>query len=92
MIESILFCIYIKCVCLQIWLVGDGWDEDEQMKAPKGSLFIPFSQFPLKKLRKDCFYHNTPAMLAPPSFKNLHSCEASSTINIGKILILQSFS
>ncbi|XP_028783484.1 very-long-chain aldehyde decarbonylase CER1-like [Neltuma alba] len=60
---------------LKIWLVGDGWDEDEQMKAPKGSLFIPFSQFPPKKIRKDCFYHYTPAMRVPPSIKNMHSCE-----------------
>ncbi|KAF7820626.1 very-long-chain aldehyde decarbonylase CER1-like [Senna tora] len=67
---------------LQIWLVGNGWDEDEQMKAAKGSLFIPFSQFPPKKMRKDCFYHNTPAMMAPSSFINMHSCEvrASSLI------------
>ncbi|KAK4270523.1 hypothetical protein QN277_023551 [Acacia crassicarpa] len=59
----------------KIWLVGDGWNEDEQMKALKGSLFIPFSQFPPKKMRKDCFYHYTPSMRAPPSIKNMHSCE-----------------
>ncbi|KAG2672043.1 hypothetical protein I3843_13G019700 [Carya illinoinensis] len=57
------------------WLVGDGWAEDEQLKASKGTLFIPFSQFPPKKLRKDCFYHSTPAMIAPTSFENMHSCE-----------------
>ncbi|KAI9092969.1 hypothetical protein K1719_027492 [Acacia pycnantha] len=59
----------------KIWLVGDGWNEDEQMQALKGSLFIPFSQFPPKKMRKDCFYHYTPSMRAPPSIKNMHSCE-----------------
>ncbi|XP_054779990.1 very-long-chain aldehyde decarbonylase CER1-like isoform X2 [Prosopis cineraria] len=59
----------------KIWLVGDGWDEDEQMKASKGTLFIPYSQFPPKKMRKDCFYHCTPAMMAPLSFTNTHACE-----------------
>ncbi|GMY22926.1 protein ECERIFERUM 1-like [Fagus crenata] len=57
------------------WLVGDGWNEDEQLNAPEGTLFIPFSQFPLKKMRKDCFYHSTPAMVTPKSFTNMHSCE-----------------
>ncbi|GMY22924.1 protein ECERIFERUM 1-like [Fagus crenata] len=57
------------------WLVGDGWNEDEQLMAPEGTLFIPFSQFPLKKMRKDCFYHSTPAMVTPKSFTNMHSCE-----------------
>ncbi|XP_050282678.1 very-long-chain aldehyde decarbonylase CER1-like isoform X5 [Quercus robur] len=46
----------------KIWLVGDGLDEEEQLKAPKETLFIPFSQFPPKKLRKDCYYHSPPAM------------------------------
>ncbi|KAK7256286.1 hypothetical protein RIF29_29727 [Crotalaria pallida] len=59
----------------KVWLVGDGWDDDEQMNAPKGTLFIPFSHFPPKKMRKDCFYHYTPAMITPPTFMNLHSCE-----------------
>ncbi|KAK3433839.1 hypothetical protein EUGRSUZ_D01120 [Eucalyptus grandis] len=49
--------------------------EEEQKKAPKGTLFIPFSQFPPKQIRKDCLYQNTPAMIAPQSFNNLHSCE-----------------
>ncbi|GLT73055.1 hypothetical protein SLA2020_449410 [Shorea laevis] len=57
------------------WLVGDGWNEDEQLKASKGTLFIPFSQFPPKKIRKDCFFHSTPAMITPPSLNNMHSCE-----------------
>ncbi|XP_057742885.1 very-long-chain aldehyde decarbonylase CER1-like [Arachis stenosperma] len=59
----------------EIWLVGDQINEAEQKKAPKGTLFIPFTQFPPKKLRKDCFYHTTPSMLAPSSLVNVHSCE-----------------
>uniref|UniRef100_A0A7N2LD96 Uncharacterized protein n=1 Tax=Quercus lobata TaxID=97700 RepID=A0A7N2LD96_QUELO len=59
----------------KIWLVGDGLDEEEQLKAPKGTLFIPISQFPPKKLRKDCYYHSPPAMVTPRSLENMHSCE-----------------
>ncbi|KAK2986122.1 hypothetical protein RJ640_024621, partial [Escallonia rubra] len=60
---------------IQTWLVGDGLSKEEQMKASKGATFIPFSQFPPMKVRKDCFYHNTPAMLAPKHLENLDSCE-----------------
>lgn len=63
------------CYAHKIWLVGDGFSEAEQLRAPKGTHFIPFSQFPPKQLRKDCFYHSTPAMLAPLSLENLDSCE-----------------
>ncbi|XP_052724955.1 very-long-chain aldehyde decarbonylase CER1 [Vigna angularis] len=59
----------------KIWLVGDQCNEAEQKKAAKESLFIPVSQFPPKKLRKDCYYHSTPAMIAPPSLVNVDSCE-----------------
>ncbi|XP_044491444.1 very-long-chain aldehyde decarbonylase CER1-like [Mangifera indica] len=59
----------------KIWLAGEGLGEEEQLKATKGSLFIPFSQFPLKKLRKDCFYHLTPAMFTPMTLENVDSCE-----------------
>ncbi|CAJ2671630.1 unnamed protein product [Trifolium pratense] len=59
----------------KIWLVGDEWDEYEQMKAPTSSLFIPFSHFPPKKMREDCFYHYTPSMITPITFMNSHSCE-----------------
>ncbi|KAF3616435.1 Protein CER1-like 1 [Capsicum annuum] len=59
----------------KIWLVGDGLSEDEQLKAPKGTLFIPFSQFPPRKVRKDCFYLHTPAMVTPKHFENVDSCE-----------------
>ncbi|KAG5538794.1 hypothetical protein RHGRI_019368 [Rhododendron griersonianum] len=59
----------------KVWLVGDGLSEEEQQKAPKGTLFIPYSQFPPKKARNDCLYHHTPAMVAPSSLENLNSCE-----------------
>nr|XP_015886493.2 very-long-chain aldehyde decarbonylase CER1-like [Ziziphus jujuba var. spinosa] len=64
-----------KCSSQKIWLVGDELSDEEQLKASKGTTFIPFSQFPPKKLRKDCFYHYTPAMVTPTSLENLHSCE-----------------
>ncbi|XP_055817651.1 very-long-chain aldehyde decarbonylase CER1-like [Solanum dulcamara] len=57
------------------WLVRDGLSEEEQLKAPKGTLFIPYSQFPPRKVRKDCFYFNTPAMIAPKHLENVDSCE-----------------
>ncbi|TKY68824.1 CER 2 [Spatholobus suberectus] len=57
------------------WLVGDELTEEEQLKASKGTLFIPYSQFPPRKYRKDCFYHCTPAMLIPSRVENVHSCE-----------------
>lgn len=61
----------------QIWLVGDGLSEEEQSKASKGTIFIPFSSFPPKKMRHNCFYHYTPAMVAPISLENIDSCEVS---------------
>ncbi|KAH6772877.1 Fatty acid hydroxylase superfamily [Perilla frutescens var. frutescens] len=59
----------------KVWIVGDGLSKDEQLKAPKGTLFIPFSHFPPKKTRRDAFYRHPPSMIAPPSLQNLHSCE-----------------
>ncbi|XP_033517164.1 very-long-chain aldehyde decarbonylase CER1-like [Nicotiana tomentosiformis] len=59
----------------KIWLVGDRLSEDEQLKAPKGTLFIPFSQFPPRKARKDCIYFSTPAMTIPKQLENVDSCE-----------------
>ncbi|KAG8653756.1 hypothetical protein MANES_05G059900v8 [Manihot esculenta] len=59
----------------KIWLIGEELTDKEQLKAPKGTTFIPMTQFPPKRLRKDCFYHNTPAMLAPSSLWHLDSCE-----------------
>ncbi|CAI9765112.1 unnamed protein product [Fraxinus pennsylvanica] len=64
-----------KSCTQKIWLVGDELTEEEQMRAPKGTLFIPFSKFPPNKARNDAFYQYTPAMVAPPSLENLHSCE-----------------
>ncbi|KAK4476471.1 hypothetical protein RD792_015625 [Penstemon davidsonii] len=57
------------------WLVGDGLSEDEQKKASKGTIFIPYSQFPPKRTRKDCVYNSTPAMLVPKHLENVDSCE-----------------
>ncbi|KAK9911247.1 hypothetical protein M0R45_035168 [Rubus argutus] len=59
----------------KIWLVGDGFSEEEQLNAPKGTMFFPFSQFPPKRLRKDCYYHCIPAMNIPKSLENVYSCE-----------------
>ncbi|WRX13833.1 Very-long-chain aldehyde decarbonylase CER1-like [Theobroma cacao] len=52
-----------------------GLTQKEQLKAAQGTIFIPFSQFPPRKVRKDCYYRSTPAMVAPKSLKNMHSCE-----------------
>ncbi|KMS99858.1 hypothetical protein BVRB_1g017100 [Beta vulgaris subsp. vulgaris] len=59
----------------KVWIVGEDLNEQEQSMASKGTIFIPFTQFPPKKTRKDCFYLNTPSMVAPTCFGNLHSCE-----------------
>ncbi|KAL2321973.1 hypothetical protein Fmac_026352 [Flemingia macrophylla] len=67
--------VIAKSYTQMTWLVGDELIEEEQLKAPKGTLFIPYSQFPPKKYRKDCSYHWTPAMLIPKSVENVHSCE-----------------
>ncbi|KAJ6401609.1 hypothetical protein OIU84_016916 [Salix udensis] len=67
--------ILSKSYSIKTWLVGDGVKEEDQKKAAEGTLFIPFSQFPPKKLRRDCFYHSIPAMAAPASLENVDSCE-----------------
>ncbi|KAJ6674417.1 STEROL DESATURASE [Salix viminalis] len=67
--------ILSKSYSIKTWLVGDGLKEEDQKKAAEGTLFIPFSQFPPKKLRRDCFYHSIPAMAAPASLENVDSCE-----------------
>ncbi|XP_020247119.1 protein ECERIFERUM 1 isoform X1 [Asparagus officinalis] len=59
----------------QVWLIEDKLDDAEQRKAPKGTHFIPFSQFPPKKMRRDCIYYKTPAMKIPKALENMHSCE-----------------
>ncbi|KAK1425154.1 hypothetical protein QVD17_20499 [Tagetes erecta] len=59
----------------KVWLVGDGLSKEEELKASKGTLIIPYSQFPPSKVNKDCFYHSTPAMLTPKHLENVDSCE-----------------
>ncbi|CAN0900430.1 Very-long-chain aldehyde decarbonylase CER1 [Linum grandiflorum] len=59
----------------KVWLVGEGVGEEEQKQAGKGTVFIPFTQFPPKKQREDCYYHTTPALVAPKSLENVDSCE-----------------
>ena len=63
----------------QIWLV-DNIDDKEQKKAPQGTIFIPISQFPIKKIRKDCTYLSTPAMKIPETMQNIHACEVRKII------------
>ncbi|CAM0903825.1 unnamed protein product [Alopecurus aequalis] len=58
----------------QIW-IGDTIDDKQQREAPNGTIFIPTSQFPLKKTRKDCTYLSTPAMKIPETMQNVHACE-----------------
>ncbi|KAG2567357.1 very-long-chain aldehyde decarbonylase GL1-7-like [Panicum virgatum] len=58
----------------QIW-IGDHIDYKQQQRAPKGTTFVPTSQFPLKKIRKDCSYLSTPAMKIPEMMENVHTCE-----------------
>ncbi|KMS99859.1 hypothetical protein BVRB_1g017110 [Beta vulgaris subsp. vulgaris] len=65
----------VKSCNQKVWLVGEDLTEHEQSMASKGTIFIPFSQFPPKKTREDCFYMNTPSLMAPKIFGNLHSCE-----------------
>ncbi|KAL8172321.1 hypothetical protein V2J09_024125 [Rumex salicifolius] len=60
---------------IQTWLVDEDLTENEQFRASKETVFIPISQIPPRKRRKDCVYLHTPAMLAPNSLGNLHSCE-----------------
>ncbi|KAH9735656.1 Very-long-chain aldehyde decarbonylase CER1 [Citrus sinensis] len=65
-----------RSYCQKIWLVGNGLTEEEQSKAERGTMFVPFSQFPpAKKRRKDCTYHLTPAMATPAALENVDSCE-----------------
>lgn len=45
--------------------------------APKGAVFVPISQFPIKKIRKDCTYLSTPAMKIPETMQNIHACEVT---------------
>ncbi|KAM0891605.1 hypothetical protein ACQ4PT_026309 [Festuca glaucescens] len=59
-----------------VWVIGEGLDAAEQFRAPKGTRFIPYSQFPPRTVRKDCCaYSTTPAMSIPKTLQNVHSCE-----------------
>nr|AAD29719.1 CER1 [Oryza sativa Indica Group] len=54
---------FSKTGTAKVWLIGDGLDSAEQFRAQKGTLFIPYSQFPPKMVRKDsCSYSTTPAI------------------------------
>ncbi|KAI3957119.1 hypothetical protein MKW92_048969 [Papaver armeniacum] len=60
----------------KVWLVESGvLTEDEQKQAPEGTHFIPVSQFPVKRTRKDCVYYTTPALVIPKALENVHACE-----------------
>lgn len=59
----------------KVWLVGQGLSDEEQSRADKGTLIIPFSSLPPIKVRDDCLYHHTPAMVIPASLENVDSCE-----------------
>ncbi|XP_078427821.1 very-long-chain aldehyde decarbonylase GL1-4-like [Wolffia australiana] len=59
----------------KVWLVGDEVTEKEQRRAVKGTIFIPFSQFPVYETRGDCYYSGPPAMTVPKTLENMHSCE-----------------
>ncbi|XP_050156186.1 very-long-chain aldehyde decarbonylase CER1-like [Malus sylvestris] len=74
-LEDYYILVYMLTETFPIWLVGYGFTDKEQMNASKGTLFVPFSQLPTKKLRKDCFYHYTPALKIPTSMENVHSFE-----------------
>ena len=78
-----------SCI-MQVWLVGEDLTEEEQSMASKRTIFIPFSQFPPKKTRKDCVYLHTPSMVVPASFGNLHSCEVSTPISRSQFIRMTS--
>lgn len=73
--DSIIHQNDFKKFVFQVWLVGDGMDDVEQWKAQNGTIFIPYSYFPPKKVRNDCIYYSTPAMKIPNELQNVHSCE-----------------
>lgn len=66
---------YQSCSNCKTWIVGRRLNQEDEMKAPKGTRFIPFLPFPLPNARKDCTYENVPAMRVPKSLENLHACE-----------------
>ncbi|XP_077250814.1 very-long-chain aldehyde decarbonylase GL1-5-like isoform X2 [Tasmannia lanceolata] len=73
--ECASYLVFSDSLNVKTWLVGDGLSEEDQRRAYKGTRFIPFSQFPPKKVRKDCTYYLTPAMKIPKHLENMHACE-----------------
>nr|CAD1836098.1 unnamed protein product [Ananas comosus var. bracteatus] len=69
------YLVFSRNYTTKVWLVGDGLEHEEQKRAPKGARLIPYSQFPPKKIRKDCSYYTTPCMKIPETLQNMHSCE-----------------
>ncbi|XP_026409764.1 protein ECERIFERUM 1-like [Papaver somniferum] len=68
--------IFASTCTQKVWLVEAGvLTEDEQKQAPEGTHFIPVSQFPVKRARKDCVYYTTPALVIPKALENVHACE-----------------
>uniref|UniRef100_A0A8I6XE84 Very-long-chain aldehyde decarbonylase CER1-like C-terminal domain-containing protein n=1 Tax=Hordeum vulgare subsp. vulgare TaxID=112509 RepID=A0A8I6XE84_HORVV len=65
-----------KTSTTKVWVIGEGLDASEQLMAPKGTRFIPYSQFPPRTIRRDRYtYSITPAMVVPKTLTNVHSCE-----------------
>ncbi|KAL4190503.1 hypothetical protein AMTRI_Chr07g25080 [Amborella trichopoda] len=65
--------IHAPGIYFNVWLVGDGMNDEKN--ALKGTIIIPFSQFPLKMMHKDCIYLSTPVMTIPSNLENMPSCE-----------------
>ncbi|PWA64415.1 hypothetical protein CTI12_AA344690 [Artemisia annua] len=49
--------------------------DSKELKALKGTLRIPYSQFPPNKVHNGCSYYTTLAMLAAKLLENVDSCE-----------------
>lgn len=66
---------YKSCITCKTWIVGRWLSREDQMKAPKGTRFIPLLPFPIPNVRDDCTYETVPAMSVPKNLENLHACE-----------------
>lgn len=64
-------------------LVSGGWTKRRRTdgSAERDDIHSPHT-FPPKKMRRDCFYNSTPAMLAPKHLENVDSCEVSHQPNL----------
>ncbi|WP_336506111.1 hypothetical protein, partial [Klebsiella pneumoniae] len=51
----------------KVWLVGEGLSDEEQSRADKGTIIIPFSRLPPIIVRDDCLYPPTRARGIPAS-------------------------